>query len=66
MENRKPMKKCCRCGRWLPLSGYYERHVVINGKRYDGYHSGACKMCVSEMRNEKLIKINQMNLNFNK
>lgn len=64
MENRKPMKKCCRCGRWLQLSAYYERSVIINGKRYEGYHSGACKMCVSDRRHEKIIKINQMNLNF--
>jgi hypothetical protein len=55
MVDRKPQKKCSRCGKFLPLDEYYMRHVKKDGKVYE-YEMSECKMCVSEIRKEQYRK----------
>lgn len=54
MIDRKPHKKCKRCGKFLPVDKFYPRKIQKpNGVVYDT-REVVCKMCRSEMYKEKL------------
>ena len=54
MIDRKPHKKCKRCGRFLPADKFYPRKIKKpNGVVYDT-REVVCKMCRSELYKEKL------------
>ena len=48
-------KLCTRCGRVLPLFRFFDRIAHHNGKEYH-LKTSWCKMCMSEVQNERNIK----------
>lgn len=50
LEGLKFIKKCCRCGRELPLSEFH-----LNRSNKDG-HSSICKDCVKAYDKERNLK----------
>lgn len=61
MVNRVVERKCCICGKWLPMHCYYPRTVVRNGKRYEGYE-GRCKICKAETTSRSVVEYKQEKL----
>lgn len=55
MIDRKPHKRCKRCGKFLPIEKFYPRKIKKpNGVVYDTLEV-VCKMCRSELYKESLI-----------
>lgn len=56
MIDRKPHKKCNRCGRFLALDKFYPKKVHSpNGKTYETVEC-VCKMCRSELGKLRYLK----------
>lgn len=54
MIDKKPHKKCCRCGEFLPLFRFSPKVIKKpDGKVYETYES-MCRLCKSEYGKEKL------------
>ena len=53
MIDRKPHKKCNRCGKFLPLDKFYKKTIHSrNGKTYESTE-WTCKICRSEVERAK-------------
>lgn len=63
MVNREPQRKCCVCGKWLPMHCFYPRTVIRNGRRYEGY-SGRCKICTVDTKYRSAEEVRQEKLKF--
>lgn len=63
MVDRVPERKCCICGKWLPMHCFYPRTVIRNGRKYEGYE-GRCKLCKVETMHRSVIEVRQEKLNF--
>lgn len=55
MIDRKPYKRCSRCGEFVPVDDFYVRKVKKNGKLYE-YGMSECKKCVSGIRKNQYQK----------
>ena len=56
MIDRKPHKKCNKCGRFLTLDKFYPKKIKKpNGKVYETTES-VCKMCRSELNRLRYVK----------
>ena len=55
MIDRKPYKRCSRCGEFVSVDDFYVRKVKKNGKLYE-YGMSECKKCVSGIRKNQYQK----------
>lgn len=56
MINKKPHRKCNRCGTFLPLEKFYPKKIrKPNGVVYESVEC-VCKMCRSEVEKEKYLE----------